>query len=622
MPTISNPRSSANLNALADLKIQKFLHVSPDGSKVVYALESFSRKDKYPISSLWIADVGKDHSARQITSGLFCDEKPRWSPDGRSLAFLSDRARRGQREIYLLILGVFGEAYPLTEGIRGVKRFEWSFDGRFIAFVSAHGDGEVEEADENDPVVFGGEDEESNYNRLHAIDVERRALRTLTPSEENVGLFSWSPTSLEVAYTVPTEGSESQFNGTQISIASVDNSPNRRFITTKGPITSLVWTQPDKLHFIARQIPPYTKLSVYEARVKSKQYGSYFGWDGEAVSLHRARDSVVARIQDTNHEAVHALDVQRHSWPFKSFYQSDYEITSLDAFRRPDSDDFTLVIARSSPQVANEVWSVTCKQGAYGLVKLSSHNSSSDGFRSKCISATGPDGWECDGWLFSPKPVTITWRLPPTVVLLRNHPTLPSFSMGPHLDVAHLTAAGYAVLCPNLRRTTGGIGERYGDALAILRKAVSDNLVDESRVTISGWSDGGFLSSLAVIRNDFSFRAIVCGGGIVDWDFVDANSDPFWPSPAIPSLSEDGERSPVWERLAEKKRNTPLLILHGRNDDEVPVSGPLAFWREKHRWNGPVQMVLYPKEKHVIRHRKHLIDLWTRVLQFYDRHLA
>ncbi|KAL4919703.1 Alpha/Beta hydrolase protein [Aspergillus aurantiobrunneus] len=619
-----NPHQAA-LTALSALKLPKDVHISPDGSKAVYALESFSKTDKTAVSSLWIAEIGIDHSARQITSGLFRDERPRWSPDGRYIAFLSDRARRGSGGVvYLLVIGALGEAFPVAEGVKGVKEFEWSGDGRFIAFASADGEADEEEVEVDEPVVLGGDEADSN-RRLRVIEVERRIVRTLTPADQDVDLFSWSPNSLDIAYTVPDAdaGSESHFTSSQINIVCVDSGVTRPFIDTKGPITSLVWSQPDNLHFIARPPPPYSQPAVYEARIRTKQYGSYFGWDGEAVSLHRTRDAVIVRVQNPDHEAAHALGVQSISWPFPSFFTSEYEITSFNAFRRPESDDFTLVVVRSSPQVANEVWSVTCKQGSgFGLVKLSSHNSGFDGFRSKRIATTNADGWECDGWLFTPKPVAITRRRPPTVVLVQTHPTLPSFSMGPHLDVAHLTAAGYAVLCPNIRPTNGGIGEGYADTMAILKKAVSENLVDESRVTISGWADGGFLSSLAVIRNEFSFQAVVCGGGVVDWDFVNANSDPFWPVPDIPSLSEDGSMSPGLDtKDGLEKRKTPLLILHGRDDDLVPVSGALTFWRERRRWNGPVQMVLYPKEKHVIRDRKHLVDLWTRVLQFYDRHL-
>ncbi|KAL6232442.1 hypothetical protein BDW75DRAFT_247175 [Aspergillus navahoensis] len=624
MPSLAQ---SATLSALADIKLPKDIHISPDGSKVVYVLETFSTKGRKTVSSLWIADVGVDHSARQITSGLFRDEKPRWSPDGRYIAFLSDRGS-GSSVIYLLGIGGFGEAYPLTDDkhVRGVRDFEWSADGRLIAFVGKDGDADGEEVDADEPLVFGGDEESSSNQRLRVVDVARRSVRTLTPGDQNVALFSWSPSpnSTEVAYTVSSP-SPSQFSSSQINLVSVETGTRTSFITTKNPITSLVWTQPDRLHFIARPAPPYTQPSVYEARIKSRQYGSYFGWTGEALSLHRSRDSVVARVRHHTHESAHALGVESTSWPFPSFFDSEYEIKSLDAFRQPNSDDFTLVLARSSPQVANEVWSVTFKEGkSRGLVKLSSHNSAFDGFRSKRISATGPDGWECDGWLFTPKSVIITRRLPPTVVLVQSHPALPSFSMGSHLDVAYLTAAGYAVLCPNIRPGGGGgISEHYADVLAVLKKAVSDNLVDEARVTISGWADGGFLSSLAVVRNEFSFCAVVCGGCALDWDSVSASDDPSSPGPDAAEDKDDGYVSGE-EHLkgAIERKNTPLLVLHGREDDQVPVSGPLAFWRQRQRWNGLVQMVLYPNEKHVIRDRTHLVDLWTRVLGFYERSLA
>ncbi|KAL4904189.1 hypothetical protein BDW74DRAFT_168606 [Aspergillus multicolor] len=621
----------AALSALADLKLPKDVHISPDGSRVVYALETFSTKEKRAVSSLWIAEVGVDHSARRITSGLFKDEKPKWSPDGQYIAFLSNRGHDCS-VIYLLGIGGFGEAYPLTDehAGRNVKEFEWRPDGKFIAFVSPDGDTDVEETEGDEPIVFGG-DEKTNNQRLRAFDVRRRALQTISPPDLNVDFFSWSPGphAFEIAYSA-SDSSASQFDKSRINIASVATShgSSETFIMTKTPITALVWTQPDRLHFIASPPPPYTRPSVYEARIKSKQYGSYFGWAGEALSLHKARNSVVVRVQNLSHESAHVLGVEGTSWPFDSFFDSEYEITSLDAFREPNSDDFTLALVRSSPQVANEVWSVSFKDGKQqAFVKLSSHNSAFEGFRSKRISATGPDGWECDGWLFTPKPVTITRRLPPTVVLVQSHPILPSFSMGPHLDVAYLTGAGYAVLCPNVRPTSsgGGIGERYADVLAILKKAVSKGLIDESHVTISGWGEGGFLSSLAVVRNEFSFRAVVCGGGVVDWDFVVANSDPSWPAPDILSLSRKDsgvyiERTE--DEMETEKEQTPLLILHGREDDVTPVSGSLAFWRQKQKWNGTVQMVLYPREKHAIRDRKHLIDLWTRVLGFYERYLS
>ncbi|KAL4987776.1 Alpha/Beta hydrolase protein [Aspergillus falconensis] len=520
--TIPSLAQSAALSALAGLKLPKDIRISPDGLKLT-------------VSSLWIADVGVDHSARQITSGLFRDEKPRWSPDGRYIAFLSDRGSESS-VIYLLGIDVRG----------GWKDFEWSADGRHIAFIPKDGDDDAKEVDADEQLVFRG-DEGSSNQRLRVVDVERRTVRTLTPADQNVALFSWT--------------------AARFVFVSAETVSRRTFVTVKSFIFAGVGAT-RRLHFIARPTLPYTQPSVYEARIKSKKYGSYFGWSGEAISLHGARDSVIARVQNPTHESAHALGV---------------------------ANDFTLVLARSSPQVANEVWSVTKERKSRGPVKLSSHNTAFDGFRSKRISTTGPDGWECDGRLFTPKPVSRTRRLPPTVVLVRSQPTLPSFSMGPHLDVAYPTTAGYAVLCPNIRpNVRGGIAERYADVLAILKKAVEENLVDESRITISGWADGGFLSSLALIRNEFSFRAVVCGGCILDWDFVNANSDPSSPGPDAAEDKDDGR---THRYLSCTVKRTI-----------VPVSGPLAFWRQRHRWNRPVQM--------------HSVDLWTRVLGLYERHLA
>ncbi|KAL3461811.1 Alpha/Beta hydrolase protein [Aspergillus heterothallicus] len=652
------PSQNPTLQTLPTLLLPSDISISPDGSQALYTLSTFSKTSKSATSSLWIADIGKDHSARRITSGHFRDEKPKWSPDGRYIAFVSDRAGKGvERGIYLLPIGGFGEAFEISgeESVKDGKGIEWSADGRFIAFVSGEkgSSSELDGFGSDEPIVFGGEDVDGASNaRLKVIDVERKIVSTLSAPEENVALFSFSPRTSEIAYTVSDpDASPSQLGSTRINLvdASRGSTSRRPFITPKTPIASLIWSQPDKLHFIARGTPPYTSLSVYEARIRTKQFGSYFGWDGEALSLHKTRDSVVARVQNTHTESAHALGVDSVAWPFPSFFTSEFEITSFNAFRHPASDDFTLVVARSSPSTANEIYSVTCKQGAgYGYVKLSSHNARFDGFRSKRISATGADGWECDGWLFTPKPsATISRRLPPTVVLVQSsaHPILPSFSMGPHLDVPYLTAAGYAVLCPTLHPSSSSsspstspsgtaIADRQAAIIAILKQAVSQGLIDESRVTISGWSDGGFLSSLAVIRNEFSFRAVVCGGGagVVDWEFVNAtcDPDPFWPGSDLPDLSprkENSTRADGFGRVQNNegktttKRTPPLLLLHGRDDDIVPVSGPLAFWREKQRWGGAVQMVLYPREKHVIRGRRNLVDLWDRVLAFYERNL-
>ena len=89
--------------ALADLEVPEGVQISPSGKQVVYYLRPASRRGDTEKSALWLAEIGKECSAMRWTSGHFHDEIPQWSPDGTSIAFVSDRAHQGRSSaIYLL----------------------------------------------------------------------------------------------------------------------------------------------------------------------------------------------------------------------------------------------------------------------------------------------------------------------------------------------------------------------------------------------------------------------------------------------------------------------------------------------------------------------------------------
>ena len=105
---VTNPDHKANLSleALANLQVPSDLCISPDTAKIVYKLEHFSMKGRNATSSIWIAEVGKERSTRQFTSGLFNDQQPQWSPDGTAVAFKSDRGHLGKTStIYGMPIG-------------------------------------------------------------------------------------------------------------------------------------------------------------------------------------------------------------------------------------------------------------------------------------------------------------------------------------------------------------------------------------------------------------------------------------------------------------------------------------------------------------------------------------
>ena len=214
---------------------------------------------------------------------------------------------------------------------------------------------------------------------------------------------------------------------------------------------------------------------------------------------------------------------------------------------------------------------------------------------------------------------------------------VPRFHWGPWL-----AAAGYAVLCPNYRGSSsrgdnfasygrGSVGTKdYSDIIDMIKSGIERNLFDPERVAIGGWSQGGFLSYLSVTRQEFVFKAAVCGGGISDWDMLVMSSD----IPAVEAEMVGGapwtmnandlrtrHASAVWHVANGASTKTPVLILHSERDERVPLSQAIAFHRACLFHDIPCQMVIYPREPHMMAERLHRIDMLKRIKQFYDSHL-
>lgn len=170
----------------------------------------------------------------------------------------------------------------------------------------------------------------------------------------------------------------------------------------------------------------------------------------------------------------------------------------------------------------------------------------------------------------------------------------------------------------------------YEDIISMVKGGISDGVIDEQRVAIGGWSQGGFLSYLAVTRADFHFRAALCGAGVTDWDMMWMTSDaPWfeaelagrapWDSEAKSTAARHG--SAIWNM---KNAQTPVLILHGEDDVRVPLTQAIAFHRGCLHHGIPCEMVTYPREGHmapVPPERQHFLDMLKRIRRFYDLHM-
>ena len=200
-----------------------------------------------------------------------------------------------------------------------------------------------------------------------------------------------------------------------------------------------------------------------------------------------------------------------------------------------------------------------------------------------------------------------------------------------------LAAAGYAVFLPNprgslgrgaafARSVVGAVGEEeWTDVLAGVDHLVAQGLADPRRLGLAGWSHGGFLAAWGVCRSD-RFKAAVVGAGIADWGMqVGAGELGAQDGELAGSCGWESEgphphdrRSPI--SFASRIR-TPVLLLHGEEDPNVPLGQAIYFERALRRYQVEHELVVYPREGHGIWERAHQLDLLRRTTAWFDRWL-
>ena len=166
--------------------------ISPDGARVAFTVtrEFTEGEHATPTSGVWVVPFDGQQPPRLFTASIHADRSPRWSPDGKSLAFLSDREKADTVQVYIMPADG-GEARKLTSAKAGVSDFAWSPDGARIAYLAPESQTEDEEkrAKERDDAIHV--DHDYKFTRLWVIDAAGGEARALTPPEYQVRDFAW-----------------------------------------------------------------------------------------------------------------------------------------------------------------------------------------------------------------------------------------------------------------------------------------------------------------------------------------------------------------------------------------------------------------------------------------------
>lgn len=661
--TSAAPITPADIMGLRDMRQ---VAMSPDGRTVLFTVQDQMATFSSPRSTVWAVPADGKVPARRFIVSAGVDDSPAWAPDGRTIAFLSNRKNplsasadtgyafkvdaattpgapvdatppptdtpgEPSRQLWL-IAADGGEAVPLTALPGDIASFAWSPDGKRIAFLSADPESAAQKADrlaKRDAVVV---DKPTGFTRLWILDVASHVARRVSPPGLNVSAVDWAPNGRELALRVGDATSiNTYFYHSRIvrfDIATGQVGATLLDHAGEGPHWS-----PDGRSIAAAEIltPGFIGaelrvIDVATGRVSdpapnhpgliSKAAWSRDGRSLQALSFERTRSKLV-RIAGGRVTTVAVLDGEA----------SDLS-TSADGGR--------VAVALSSPDRPADVWTVTGGT-ARAVTRINPQVATWQLGQVREISwQNSKDGRTIYGVLVTP-PGHVAGTPARMVVQLHGGPEWAWWSgwLGSWHEWAQLLAShGYVVFLPNPRgsdgqgsefaRTLGGDwgGMDYQDVVDGVDTLVAQKVADPARLGIGGWSYGGFLSAWAV-THDRRFKAAVVGAAPVDLSVMARITDtPDFTLGYLGDVTTNAAaydlRSPI--RLVDRVA-APVLVLHGGQDTRVPPTLGLQFYRGLKMLGRDVEMVRYPREPHWLHEPAHQEDLQRRVLAFFDKHL-
>jgi dipeptidyl aminopeptidase/acylaminoacyl peptidase len=620
--------------------------LSPSGRQVAYTVASVSKAEEHGTSAIWLADVDGSRPPHRFTAGTAADRRPRWSPDGTQIAFLSDRAARGIAQLYVIdVDGGEARAVTPTKNKRPVLAFSWSPDGNRIAFTSVDEPTEEDkrrDKERDDVHVYG---QRWKYARLRLVDLATGAITTMVSGERHVAALAWSPRGAELAYiawqTPALDASEREIAIERVAAGGGEPRSICRFPAV-APNSTLHWSRDGATVLFdapcARR--PQSSRAVWAAPANG----------GEPRRLALGESSCcggIAQPTDTPRAVVRVGEAlaTHFAWIDPATGALETICSTADPKNPADFGGFdvcrvdgSVVLAVTASAGGDQPWELWAGRPD-ALRRITDHHATLTEIRfgtQEPFHWTASDGLQLDGLLIRP-PNAPAGPLP-MVVLVHGGP-YGRWSPGLHLRWGDwgqwLATAGYAVLMPNPRGGFGH-GERfaaavrgdvggadYGDVLAAVDAAVQRGIADPRRLGIGGWSQGGFMAAWAVTHTN-RFKAAIVAAGPTDWGMMIATGDlPAFERSLCGSTPWDGcgphrhaELSPI---SFVRNVTTPVLIVHGQHDARVPLNQAICFHRALRDIGTTAELVVYPREAHDILERAHQIDLLNRVRNWFDR---
>lgn len=662
MSTTRRPITIADLCALQMVGTPQ---LSPDGSRIAYAVATAhdSETENGYRSAIWLAATDGSAPPRRLTFGPKRDTAPSWSPDGRTLAFVSDRD--GKAQIFLLDLDG-GEARKLTDAAEGAGEPRWSPDGAHILYSAKVRQGEQQEPKApqgyKPPRVFttlkhkfDGEGYFDDRRRhLFVVPVAGGEARQLTSGDWNASGPAWSPDGSAVAYCANQDEDRDTSEVNDLWVVTLDGGVARKVTSGKGPVSLPSWS-------------PDGESIAYVGSEQGYMPGANMRLLVIPASGGTSRDLTVGFDRSVNNVAMGdvrmGIEGQRPTWAPDGqsllFIATDGGNTGIYravlsggvtqviggdrvcvSFTTP-RDGAPIAFAATDPTRPNEIF-LADANGANER-QVTSHN---DAFLAgltvrpaERIEYASKGGAQIEGWVITPEGFDPAHKYP---LMLKIHG-------GPHGTYGNafshefqlLVAQGYVLLYVNPRGSQG-YGQEfahciradwgnldYADIMAGVDHVIAQGYIDTERMAAGGASYGGYMTCWILGHTD-RFKAVVT-------ERVVSNFHSFWGTSDIGQTFgawELGGKTPV-EDPEVYTRCSPItsmhqaksatLIIHGEMDLRCPMEQSEQAFIVLKRAGVPVEFVRYPDESHnhaVGGQPKHRTDRLGRILAFLGAYLG
>jgi dipeptidyl aminopeptidase/acylaminoacyl peptidase len=620
---------------------------SPDGRFVAFTGTRLEKLEGAAQPRICLIDL-EEGRIEEITHGPNSDSMPRWSPDGRRLAFLSDRERKGLSQLYLLDVGRIGEARkgPVVDGT--VEYLNWSPDGARLLLGTigfggdrgvALGSGIVEAEDEDRPswlpVVQSPEDP-GRWRRLNVVDMESGEVRPASREGLNVWEAAWCGPDA-IAAVVSEDPEESAWFGASVALLDPATGKERVVYTSgrserqvgfpsappSGRYLAVIQAVASDRGFLAGELLLIDPAAEDATPLKTLDTDvTHIAWRDEErlfFAGQRGLDTVAGEVDAGSGES-------RELWagteslgsrdPQASPLGDDAFVAFLESFERPPE---LAVFRYGKPETVASF----AHEGTRYLSEVAG--------RLERVSWSAPDGTEIEGLLTVPEGPGPH----PLVAFVHGGPIgryQDHWSMG-YAFTPLLVSRGYAVFHPNPRGSTGRgqefaelvVGDMGGgdaqDVLSGIDALVERGVADPERVGVLGGSYGGFMAAWLPTQSD-RFAASVSLSPVTNWysEHWDSNigrwdREFLRAEPTTPG-GPYFERSPVM--LASRVR-TPMLLTAGLVDRCTPPGQAWEMYRALREHGVPAEIAVYPEEGHGVRTYPAFIDWCTRTVGWFER---